>query len=167
MKREMILNLLGLLKTEMNIYSELKEALIHQKAAIINNDLDILEMTCKQISVLTSQVSQLERRRFEMARAIQEELKIKPKELVLNNIVDHLDESTKGEFDEVGQKLAEILFEINNINQGNMRMLRKSMDFVDKSIKYISGCENTNSYSNIGKSRQTKYGMGNVLNSKA
>ena len=152
MEYEKLNALFDVLGEETRVYEKILQLSKEKKDIVIEGKVSELEEITKNEQTLVIKLGKLEILRESCVEEIAEQLNIKPSELTISELSEHLNEENAKKLIECKNKLEDVLKELKEINQLNSKLIKNSLDYIDFSLNILSAASETNNnYNNSGE----------------
>lgn len=125
--------LIDLLEKETGVYSNYLDLAIKKKKALIENDIDTLDLITDQEKNLSTKVLALEAARVEFLRE-----QGYPANAHINEIIEKTEVSKRSELETSAGQLREVLANCKKFHDSNMALVKQSSNYINHMIKVFS-----------------------------
>jgi len=152
-----ITELVAVLQKETKIYENILEISKNKTNIIIEGKVAELENIVKLEQMLVLQLGKLETAREELIEKISSQVDLKPSDITITKLMDYVSGGQIDDLKNCQQNMAEVLKELNGVNDLNSRLVKNSLDYINFSINLLSGADSLGaSYSNNGNMAGSK-----------
>ncbi len=131
-------SLVEILRKELAVYEELKDAIDHEKIILQRPTLNELNHNNARKENIILKARMLIEARTNILNKIAVKLDINSKSVKLSQIIDYSDEKQKAEIDKIRDALVSISREINGLNESNKNILNVSVNNIRSSMDFIN-----------------------------
>jgi len=150
MKR-LLTELIELLETQKELYSNLLDLSISKKDAIVKTNVNELDNIVKAEQILLLRLGEVESKRQRLIEQIAKEYKVNKEEVNLEFVLNQLNSSQKNKVMDIRVQFINILDDITKYNNVNKKLLEKQLSFVSMTLNAITGSGNTIDYNQEGE----------------
>jgi len=150
MKR-LLTELIELLETQKELYSNLLDLSISKKDAIVKTNVNELDNIVKAEQILLLRLGEVESKRQRLIEQIAKEYKVNKEEVNLEFVLNQLNSSQKNKVMDIRGQFINILDDITKYNNVNKKLLEKQLSFVSMTLNAITGSGNTIDYNQEGE----------------
>ena len=150
MKR-LLTELIELLETQKELYSNLLDLSISKKDAIVKTNVNELDNIVKAEQILLLRLGEVESKRQRLIEQIAKEYKVNKEEVNLEFVLNQLNSSQKNKVMDIRGHFINILDDITKYNNVNKKLLEKQLSFVSMTLNAITGSGNTIDYNQEGE----------------
>lgn len=125
--------LVELLDKEIEIYNNYLELAVKKKQALIDNNIDDLDLVTESEKSLSTRVLALEAARIEFLRE-----QGYPSNITLDQLLPKLENNERDEVQSIAQNLREVLVQCKRFSDSNMALLKNSSNYINHMIKVFS-----------------------------
>ena len=125
--------LVELLEKETIAYSSYLDLAIKKKKALIENDIETLDVITEEEKNLSTKVLALEAARIEFLRE-----QGYSSNTHINEVIEQTEEDKKEELENSAKKLREVLSNCKKFHDGNMALIKQSSNYINHMIKVFS-----------------------------
>lgn len=125
--------LLEILDKETDVYTNYLDLATQKKKALIENDIDVLEMITDQEKTLSTKVLALEAARVEYLRE-----QGYPASIQLDELMPKLEGKTQKQLKDKAAGLKKILTECKKFTDSNMALMKQSSNYINHMIKIFT-----------------------------
>ena len=133
MRDEVISRVEHNLKTQLAVYSELREMAVLKQQALVSNKIKELDALVTSEEVLIMQTARLEEERLELAQAIAEDLGVPMEEVTLSRLA-----VSYPQFSALQNQIEELILEIQDKNALNTELINQAMSIVEFSLNLLT-----------------------------
>jgi hypothetical protein len=130
--------LIDILRRELAVYRELKEAMISEKKILMKPSLEEINQSNARKENIILKARMLEEGRTNILKKIARNLDIDIKRIKMNQLISYASVQQKKEIEDIKEELAMIFQEINSINEANKELINVSLNCVKSSVEFIS-----------------------------
>jgi flagellar biosynthesis/type III secretory pathway chaperone len=142
--------LVELLDKEIAVYNSYLELAAKKKQALIDNNIDDLDLVTESEKSLSSRVLALEAARVEFLRE-----QGYPANITLDELLPRLENNDRQELQSIAKNLKEVLVQCKRFSDSNMALLKNSSNYINHMIKIfssnLSGTSSSPVYSRRGE----------------
>jgi len=125
--------LVELLDKEIEIYNNYLELAVKKKQALIDNNIDDLDLVTESEKSLSTRVLALEAARLEFLRE-----QGYPSNITLDQLLPQLESKDRQELQSIATNLKEVLVQCKRFSDSNMALLKNSSNYINHMIKVFS-----------------------------
>jgi len=125
--------LVELLDKEIEIYNNYLELAVKKKQALIDNNIDDLDLVTESEKSLSTRVLALEAAREEFLRE-----QGYPANITLDQLLPQLETKERQELQAISTNLREVLVQCKRFSESNMALLKNSSNYINHMIKVFS-----------------------------
>jgi len=125
--------LIELLEKETKVYSNYLDLAIKKKKALIENDIETLDLITDEEKGLSTKVLALEAARVEFLRE-----EGYPANTHIDEVIEKTEASKRGELESSAGELRTILSNCKKFHDGNMALIKQSSNYINHMIKVFS-----------------------------
>lgn len=126
-------HLIEILEKETNVYSNYLDLAVKKKQALIDNNIDALELITDEEKKLSTKILALEAARLEHLRE-----QGYPTGIQLDQLLPKLAAEERDEVKSSAEKLKEVLSQCKKFSDNNMALLKQSSNYINHMIKTFS-----------------------------
>jgi hypothetical protein len=150
------ISLIEILRKELEVYQELKSAIIGEKKILIKPNLGEFNHTNALKENIILKARMLEEARTNIMKKIVRNLEISAKDIKLSQLAGYAGHEQRKEINEIREELVLIAGEINALNAANKDLLTASMTNIKSSLDFINSVMSSGSvYLQCGKIKST------------
>ncbi|MEY3369744.1 MAG: hypothetical protein RLZZ361_414 [Cyanobacteriota bacterium] len=131
--------LVELLDKEIEIYNNYLELAVKKKQALIDNNIDDLDLVTESEKSLSTRVLALEAARVEYLRE-----QGYPANITLDQLLPQLETKERQELQAISTNLREVLVQCKRFSDSNMALLKNSSNYINHMIKVFSSTLSAN-----------------------
>jgi|688.fasta_scaffold442445_1 flagellar biosynthesis/type III secretory pathway chaperone len=125
--------LVELLDKEITIYNNYLELAVKKKQALIDNNIDDLDLVTESEKSLSTKILALEAARIEFLRE-----QGYPSNITLDQLLPSLKDNDREDLQSTAQNLREVLVQCRSFSDSNMALLKNSSNYINHMIKVFS-----------------------------
>ena len=145
--QELLMELTDIMTEEKNIYDELLEISKNKKNIIVEGNVDELERITKTEQSIIIELAKLEDKREDNIQRIANVIGIKPEDLTISKLVEHVDHETGKKLRDMRETMMKALRELKDLNALNSKLINSSMEYIEFSLGLLtSAVEADNNY---------------------
>lgn len=145
--QELLMELTDIMTEEKNIYDELLEISKNKKNIIVEGNVDELERITKTEQSIIIELAKLEDKREDNIQRIANVIGIKPEDLTISKLVEHVDHETGKKLRDMRETMMKALRELKDLNALNSKLINNSMEYIEFSLGLLtSAVEIDNNY---------------------
>jgi hypothetical protein len=130
--------LIDILRKELAIYQELKEAILCEKKILIKPSLEEINQSNARKENIILKSRMLGESRTNILKKIARNFDMDIKKIKMNQLISYAAAEQRKEIEDIKNELAVIAEEINSINEANKELINVSLNCVKSSVDFIS-----------------------------
>ncbi|MFW6309439.1 MAG: flagellar protein FlgN [bacterium] len=156
--KELVSNLITVLKNEFEYYQKLKDLAEIKNQAIIDNDVDELSQQIEKDKKVIETLDNLEEKRVDVLVALREELGLEEGQLEYEVLIENISDRAGEELNRVREKLLQVMEELHQINEQNKVLLQEAIKLNNFSFNMIANIvePDLDTYTDNNKSNKNK-----------
>ncbi|MBT6843260.1 MAG: flagellar protein FlgN [Candidatus Melainabacteria bacterium] len=149
--------LLDILDKETEVYTNYLDLATQKKTALIENDIDALELITDQEKGLSTKVLALEAARVEFLRE-----QGFPASIQLSELVPQLEKEDRKELTNKAAVLKEVLTQCKKVTESNMALMKQSSNYINHMIKIFTSSLNGSKPATYSEKGTNKFEAGKI-----
>jgi flagellar biosynthesis/type III secretory pathway chaperone len=135
--------LTDILRKELDVYQELKEAMIGEKKILMKPSLDEINQNNARKENIILKARMLEEGRANVLKKIARNLDIDVNRIKIDLLISYAAVEQRKEIEAIKNELAQTLEEINLINEANKELINVSLNCIKSSVDFINSISST------------------------
>jgi flagellar biosynthesis/type III secretory pathway chaperone len=138
--------LLEILEKQLKIYQTMYSLAQQKQPVLIKGNIPELERLTNEEELLIIQVGRLETERISFHQAIASHFMLSPEELNLAELIKRSGEENGKVFQQLFDKMTNVLKLLAEINQNNTELIKSSLDYINISLDVLTDLDKSPSY---------------------
>lgn len=131
--------LLSILEEQTRCYERIYQLKEAEQGLLLSGAPEQLEKNTEEIERLTRTIHSLEKARQEIVESIAQQYGLSSQSLQLEEVLEVADPESTEALQKMAERLVAVLQRTSRINEDNAFLLRRSLDFIDRSIEVLTG----------------------------
>lgn len=128
----------SILNTEQDLFSVYLEMLTEQQRHLIENNLDELNKSIREINILARKILRLERERKEVIKKISEKLRLDKDDISLSNLLDRFTGRNSEELERLRNTILDTHVKATVQKERNKFLIKQSMNVIRQTVSYLN-----------------------------
>ena len=142
-------SLTRIVEREVEAFQALLEALESQQASIVRGDTDSVTADTERVETLVGETRNLEQERWGQSLVLSKRMMVEQK-LTLTKLIPLVEKKYADRLEALRSMLMGLAEKIRDTNEHNRRLLAQSLEFVDRSLRFLVESKNPIAYSKRG-----------------
>lgn len=126
------------LREELEIYEDILALSKTKTGCLVEGNVKRLDNIVRSEQVLILKIGKLEEERFRILKEISKDIEIDVDRITLTDLLNKIDTDSEHHLKEIQQKITSVLSELEKVNQTNSRLIQKSLEHINHSIKLMT-----------------------------
>ena len=122
---------------EKSLLESIEEVLLHQREAVLDNDITSLNETVEFLRQLLEKFAAVEEGRRNAMLQLADAAQLPPEDLTLQQLIDTLPDNQQSELAELGEQVRTLLESVDRDNRFNSYLIEKSQFFVRRNLLWM------------------------------
>jgi len=131
--------LLSILEEQTGCYERIYQLKEAEQRLLLSGQPEQLQRNTGEIDRLTLTIRSLEKARQEMVESLSQQYGLSSDTPSLEEVLEVADEASAEALQKIAARLVSVLQRTSRINEDNAYLLRRSLDFVDRSLEVLTG----------------------------
>jgi flagellar biosynthesis chaperone FliJ len=128
----------SILNTEQDLFSVYLEMLTEQQKHLIENNLDELNKSIREINILARKILRLERERKEVIKKISEKLRLDEDDISLGNLLARFTGRNSEELERLRNTILDTHVKATVQKERNKFLIKQSMNVIRQTVNYLN-----------------------------
>ena len=131
--------LLSILEEQTRCYERIYQLKEAEQQIILSGAPEQLEKNTEEVERLTRTIHSLEKARQEIVESLAQQYGLASQALQLEEVLEVADPESTEALQKIAERLVAVLQRTSRVNEDNAFLLRRSLDFIDRSIGVLTG----------------------------
>lgn len=131
--------LLSILEEQTTCYEKVYHLKEEEQRLILSGKPEEIQRNTDEIESLTLMIRSMEKARQELIEALAQQYNLSTDTPTFDQVISVADEESADELQKIAERLVNVLQRTSQINEDNAYLIRRSLDFIDRSLEMLTG----------------------------